>query len=67
MSAVIDSLARHLQQRVNKAEPEVERLRQRIAELEAALREIEAELIGAHDGGCILPVREIVDRALRKE
>ena len=44
MSAVIDSLARHLQERVNKAEPEVERLRQRVAELEAMVRANKAML-----------------------
>jgi hypothetical protein len=40
MSAVIDSLAKHLQERVRKAEPEVARLQQRLDAVEAAVREL---------------------------
>lgn len=64
MSSVVDNHLIDMEPHLLKACKEQ---RARIAELEAALREIEAELVGAHDGGCILPVREIVNRVLRKE
>lgn len=50
MSAVIDSLAKHLQDRVNKAEPEVVRLRKRLAEVERE-RDEARELLARHLAG----------------
>jgi len=35
----------------------------RIAELEGALRGISDQLVGAHDGGCIHPIRDILHEA----
>lgn len=32
----------------------------RIAQLEAALREIAQEMDGAHDGSCVYPVRDVL-------
>lgn len=45
---------------------EIEAIQARNAELEAALREIDKEMHGAHDGACILPVKAILRRVLNK-
>ena len=54
MSAVIDSLAKHLQERVRKAEPEVERLRKRLEEVE---KERDAALALLRQHGIEVPIK----------
>lgn len=60
------ALGAKLEDRIEKLEGVIVVKNKRIEELEDAMREIQARLRGAHDGSVVLPMREIVNRALEQ-